>query len=124
MIPTLASARATDDELRALEALADDADAALARGDLDRVAELNQAFHDALPRMAHNRILAATLEPLEGRLHWVLRQNRSPEVLLAEHRELVEALASRDADAAAAAALRHVNTSRALCHEIMFGAER
>lgn len=119
----LASARATDDEIRALAAIADAADAALARGDLGAIAELNQAFHDAVPRMAHNRILASTLEPLEGRLHWVLRQNRSPEILLAEHRELVEALAKRDADAAADVALRHVDTSRRLCHEIMFGDE-
>ena len=119
----LASARATDDEIRALAAIADAADAALARGDLGAIAELNQAFHDAVPRMAHNRILASTLEPLEGRLHWVLRQNRSPEILLAEHRELVEALAKRDADGAADVALRHVDTSRALCHEIMFGDE-
>ncbi|MDR7185104.1 MULTISPECIES: GntR family transcriptional regulator [Microbacterium] len=119
----LASARATDDEIRALAAIADAADAALARGDLGAIAELNQAFHDAVPRMAHNRILASTLEPLEGRLHWVLRQNRSPEILLAEHRELVEALAKRDGDAAADVALRHVDTSRRLCHEIMFGDE-
>ncbi|MFF2487519.1 GntR family transcriptional regulator [Microbacterium sp. NPDC058062] len=119
----LASARATDAEIEALAAIADDADAALARGDLGAIAELNQAFHDALPRMAHNRILASTLEPLEGRLHWVLRQNRSPEILLREHRELVEALAKRDVEAAADVALRHVDTSRALCHEIMFGDE-
>lgn len=119
----LASTRATDDEIQALAAIADEADAALARGDVDAIADLNQAFHDAVPRMAHNRILASTLEPLEGRLHWVLRQNRSPEILLAEHRELVEALALRDADAAADVALRHVDTSRALCHEIMFGDE-
>ena len=119
----LASARATDAEIQALAAIADEADAALARGDLGAIAELNQAFHDALPRMAHNRILASTIEPLEGRLHWVLRQNRSPEILLAEHRELVEALAKRDADGAADVALRHVDTSRALCHEIMFGDE-
>lgn len=115
----LASARATDAEIRALEAIADDADAALARGEHEAIAELNQAFHDALPRMTHNRILAATLEPLEGRLHWVLRQNRSPEVLLAEHRELVRALAARDAEAAAEVARRHVDTSRELCRQIM-----
>lgn len=119
----LASARATDAEIEALAAIADDADAALARGDLEAVAEHNQAFHDALPRMAHNPILASTLEPLEGRLHWVLRQNRSPEILLTEHRELVEALAQRDADAAAEVARRHVDTSHALCHEIMLGDE-
>lgn len=118
----LASARATDAEIQALAGIADEADAALARGDLEAVADHNQAFHDTLPRMAHNRILASTLEPLEGRLHWVLRQNRSPAILLAEHRELVEALAQRDADAAAEVAQRHVDTSRALCHEIMFGA--
>ncbi|HEY9306236.1 MAG TPA: GntR family transcriptional regulator [Microbacterium sp.] len=117
----LASMRATDDELEELAAIADEADAAYARGDTAALAELNQAFHDAVPRMAHNPILASTLEPLEGRLHWLLRQNRSPEVLLAEHRELVHALRDRDADAAAEVARRHVDTSRTLCHEIMAG---
>ncbi|WP_301114436.1 GntR family transcriptional regulator [Microbacterium sp.] len=117
----LASMRASDDELEELAAIADEADAAYARGDTAALADLNQSFHDAVPRMAHNPILASTLEPLEGRLHWLLRQNRSPEVLLAEHRELVRALSDRDADAAAEVARRHVDTSRTLCHEIMAG---
>jgi len=117
----LASERATDDEIDELGVIVHDADAALQCGDVARIADLNQAFHDAVPRMAHNPILAATLEPLEGRLHWVLRQNRSPEILLAEHRELVTALKDRDADAAADVARRHVDTSRRLCHGILFG---
>lgn len=117
----LACQRATDDELESLADIARRADAARDLDDTELLADLNEAFHDAIPRLAHNRILATTLEPLEGRLHWVLRQNRSPGALMKEHSELVEALVARDAERAEEIARRHVATSRAICHELMFG---
>lgn len=117
----LACQRATDDELESLADIARRADAARDLDDAELLADLNEAFHDAIPRLAHNRILATTLEPLEGRLHWVLRQNRSPGALMKEHSELVEALVARDAERAEEIARRHVATSRAICHELMFG---
>ncbi|MFH8250622.1 GntR family transcriptional regulator [Microbacterium sp. B2969] len=117
----LACLRASDAELAALADLARQADEALAAGDRDRLSDCNEAFHDAIPRLAHNRILATTLEPLEGRLHWLLRQNRSPGVLMDEHRELVQALTARDPERAEEIARRHVHTSRMICHELMFG---
>jgi len=119
----LACARASEAELASLKQIADDADAARQRGDAELLADLNQAFHDAIPALTHNRILASTLEPLEGRLHWLLRQNRSPDRLMDEHRELVEAITARDAIKAEEIARRHVATSRAICHELMFGDE-
>jgi len=117
----LACLRATDDELVSLADVARRADEARELGDAELLADLNEAFHDLIPRLAHNRILGTTLEPLEGRLHWVLRQNRSPGALMEEHRELVEALAARDPERAEEIARRHVATSRAICHELMFG---
>lgn len=117
----LACKRATDAEIEALADIARRAEEARVSGELSVLADLNEAFHDAIPRLAHNRILVSTLEPLEGRLHWVLRQNRSPGGMMNEHRELVEAIIARDADRAAEVARRHVATSRAICHEVMFG---
>ncbi|MEP6843862.1 MAG: GntR family transcriptional regulator [Pseudolysinimonas sp.] len=117
----LASLRATPEEIAALTEIAEGAEAARSAGDLERMADLNQAFHDAIPRLAHNRALASTLEPLEGRLHWVLRQNRSPQLLMAEHAELVAAITAHDPERAADVARRHVHTSRSICLELMFG---
>lgn len=123
----LAAVRASDEEIVTLTRLADDAEAAVALGETERIATLNQAFHDALTAMAHNRLLAATLEPLEGRLHWILRQNRansdSAHTLLAQHRELVIAIHARDEEAAASITARHVAASREIAREVMFGAE-
>jgi len=117
----LASLRATPEEVAYLTDLAERAEAAYAAGDLQRMADLNEAFHDAIPKLAHNRTLASTLEPLEGRLHWVLRQNRTPDLLMREHAELVEAISAHDPDRAADVARRHVQTSRSISHEVMFG---
>ena len=117
----LACLRATDAEIAALAEIAQQAEAAYAHQDLDGLSDLNEAFHDAIPRLAHNRILGTTLEPLEGRLHWVLRQNRSPRTLMDEHNELVDAVSARDPERAEQIARRHVATSRAICHELMFG---
>ncbi|GAA3769103.1 GntR family transcriptional regulator [Microbacterium kribbense] len=119
----LACRRATEDEIAGLTDMAARAEQARDDGDLETMADLNAAFHDAIPLLAHNRTLATTLEPLEGRLHWVLRQNHSPELLLREHSELAAAIADRDADRAADVARRHVETSRAICHEVMFAAK-
>ena len=119
----LASQRATESEIAELVDIAQRAVQAHAEGDDTTMAELNEAFHDAIPRLAHNRILASILEPLEVRLHWLLRQNRTPDALMQEHVELVHAISERDAERAAAIARRHVATSRAICHELMFTEE-
>ena len=116
----LACLRATQDEVEYLVGIADRAQQARDSGDFAAIADLNEAFHDAIPRLAHNRTLATTLEPLEGRLHWVLRQNRSPESLIREHSELAAAIAARDPERAADVARRHVESSRTICHEVMF----
>jgi DNA-binding GntR family transcriptional regulator len=119
----LACQRATEEEIASLTDIAARAEQARDQGDAGTMADLNEAFHDAIPRLAHNRTLATTLEPLEGRLHWVLRQNRSPELLLREHSELAAAIADRDVERAADVARRHVETSRTICHEVMFADE-
>jgi DNA-binding GntR family transcriptional regulator len=81
----------------------------------------NEAFHDALVAMAHNSLLASILEPLQGRLHWLFRQSPDIEELVREHQAMLEVIASRNADAAAAMALEHVTANRNYAIIFLFG---
>ncbi len=92
----------------------------LAAHDETALLRSNQAFHDAITRLAHNDLLSSMLDPLEGRLHWLLRQNDDPLSLHREHAALYEAIAFGDADAAARASLEHVRTSRELCLGLLY----
>jgi DNA-binding GntR family transcriptional regulator len=116
----LATQRASAEEVAGLRRVLDDADRAHAAGDAGAMVGCNQAFHDQITAIAHNRLLASVLSPLEARLHWLLRQNDQPEVLLAEHEELLAAIASGDPDRAAATSAAHVRTSRQLVHRLLF----
>ena len=95
--------------------------AALARGHAAGAQESNEAFHDAIVRFAHNDLLASLLEPLQGRLHWLFRQNEDVSELLHEHEGLFAAMASRDSEHAATLALEHVRVNRQIALRILFG---
>ena len=116
----LATERASTEELRELKALLKEAGAAIRANDQTAVGRFNQAFHDAITRIAHNDLLATLLEPLEGRLHWLLRQNDDSTPVYKEHIELYDAIASGDPDHAAAVSLKHVRTSRELCLSLLY----
>lgn len=107
-----ATERATPSELLHLALLIDDSAAAAARDDARAVGRCNQKFHDLLTAAAHNSLLISMMEPLEGKLHWLLRQNDDPQPLHTEHVALLDAIRSGDPDKAAARALAHVRTSR------------
>ncbi len=104
--------RATAEEIKQLERAIAESEAAAERDDAQAVGRCNQDFHDLLTAIAHNSLLASIMEPLEGRLHWLLRQNDDPQVLHDEHGALLEAIRSGDADLAAERSLEHVRTSR------------
>jgi DNA-binding GntR family transcriptional regulator len=87
----------------------------------EEITELNTRFHERIVAMAGNSLLAAALEPVEGRLRWLTRQNEEWPKLLSEHRELVAALASGDARRARACALEHVRANRLITLELLFG---
>jgi len=118
-----ATERATPDELAGIRRIIDEGDAALARGDTPAGQQSNDAFHDALVSLAHNELLAGLLEPLQGRLHWLFRQNEDLAELVHEHRELYEAIASGDPDRAGTVALRHVQVNRETAVRLLFGDE-
>jgi DNA-binding GntR family transcriptional regulator len=101
----------------------DAGDSALARGDSAAAQQANEAFHDAIVAMAHNDLLAGLLEPLQGRLHWLFRQNEDVGELVHEHRELHAAIASGDPDTAGALALEHVQVNREIALRLLFGGD-
>jgi GntR family transcriptional repressor for pyruvate dehydrogenase complex len=79
------------------------------------------AFHAAIINAAHNRFLSAIVDALSGAL-WEERTlgvldrldaGRGPEAALREHRAVLDAVAARDAEAAARHMIEHLRTGRA-----------
>ncbi len=83
-----------------------------AAGDEASRAESNRHLHDAIVRVARNRYLDASLEELKDALPLLGRTTFSvperPQAAAAEHRAVVDAIASRDLDGAEAAARAHI----------------
>lgn len=117
----LAAQRATDAEIARMKACVDTANDAMARGDRDAVDEANGEFHDVLVEMGHNPVLAQVLEPLRNRIQWLLRQNKDVEAICREHEEIAEAIADRDVERARHLAHVHVETSRRVASDVLFG---
>lgn len=115
-----ASERAGPEDLTRLRAILDRVDQAIEAGDAEAIGRGNEAFHDAIIDLADNGLLASMLEPLQGRLHWLFRQNQNAEQLQREHRELFAAISAGDPDRAAAQALTHVQENRDLAMSLLF----
>jgi len=110
----LAATRASDAEVGRLGELAGRSRSAFEAGDTAAMSEANTEFHDRLVALSGNELLASMLEPLHGRLAWMFRLNHEPERVCGEHAELHAAIASGDAERAAALAVQHVRASRAM----------
>jgi len=117
-----AAERATKTELRQLAKALTAARRAIKSGNSGAIGAANENFHDELIKLAHNDLLAATLEPLQGRLHWLFRQHADPTALNQEHQRLFDAVASGNPERAAAEALNHVQVNRARAEHFLFGA--
>ncbi|WP_256967182.1 FCD domain-containing protein, partial [Streptomyces caniscabiei] len=87
----------------------------------ETITDINTRFHDRVLAMAGNSLLASVMEPVDGRLRWLTRQNTEWPQLLTEHRELYEAIASGDPDRARAHALTHVRTNYRSTVRHLFG---
>lgn len=118
-----AAENATKADLRRLRQALDRAQKACSAGDRRAAGAANESFHDELIAIAHNKLLAGLLEPLQGRLHWLFRQHDNPSELYEEHMRLYETIASGDPDRAAAQALEHVRVNRDLALRLLFGGE-
>ena len=110
----LAAEGASDADLVRLRGLLDAAKAATDRGDYVRVAELNTALHGRVAELSGNRWLLQFSMAMYRHVHWVFRLGVSVRAAHSwqEHVRLVEALESRDADAAERAASEHVDAAR------------
>jgi GntR family galactonate operon transcriptional repressor len=99
----LAALRATEEERAAILATCDDLEASL-RKPLDAMSEIDLRFHRAILRASHNDILVHLGSLIESLMKIQVVATSEDEVELAagvqQHRDLAEAIAARDADAA------------------------
>ncbi|MEV4096018.1 GntR family transcriptional regulator [Streptosporangium saharense] len=114
-----AATRATKAELRRVRGILARARKALDSGDRVALGEANEAFHDEILKLSHNALLQTVLEPLQGRLHWLLRQTGDPYDLFEEHSAWFEAIASGSPELAAEHALRHARLNREIVRKLL-----
>lgn len=103
---------ASDDDLARLKAVVDDTDRLGRAGLTAQAVSRNAEFHDVLVELADSPVLAAVVEPVAGRLAWMLSQHAAPTVINDEHQRVVDALAQRDAEAVARVLAEHLESSR------------
>jgi DNA-binding GntR family transcriptional regulator len=105
-------ALATDQGLGRLDATVERATTALARSDRHGAVEANAAFHEILVDLAGSPIVAAVMEPVAGRMRWLLSQHEDPAAMNADHAAIAKALRDRDAAAARRLCRSHLAASR------------
>ncbi|KQP44640.1 phosphonate utilization associated transcriptional regulator [Pseudorhodoferax sp. Leaf274] len=106
---------ATPAEVRELRQLVDAMDQAVKAGNAQDYHRFNLRFHDRLLELAGNGKLIATYRKLVNELSLFRRKNLTTEsmaVYSREHRQIVKAIASGDAEAAGQAMYDHVMNSR------------
>lgn len=85
------------------------------RSNSARAAAINHQFHQGLYRAGRNRFLLESARSLNNSLLLLgpttLTDEHRVEVVVAQHQHIIDALRSRDAEAAGAAAERHLQTS-------------
>lgn len=106
---------ATPAQVRELRQLVEAMDQAVKAGNAQDYHRFNLQFHDRLLELAGNAKLTATYRKLVNELSLFRRKNLTDEsmaVYSREHRAIVKAIASGDADAAGQAMYDHVMNSR------------
>ncbi len=115
LVASLAATRRTDVEVAAMRAVVDDGRDAAERGNLAALPALNTRFHTLLATTARNEMLAETIEHLRHLIEWIYSQRiaqRAPRSWN-EHSQIVDAIASADANAAESVARAHIAMARA-----------
>jgi len=120
----LAAERASDEEIEQLERLLVEIANCVEEKDVNRMVELDTRFHDYLYKASRNERLGQILSSLREQIQrFRTRTLSNParmRVALEEHRSLVEALAARDAEAAARAASQHIESAENSLMELSF----
>jgi DNA-binding GntR family transcriptional regulator len=107
-----AARNVTDADIVDLRAIVGEMEARLAEGDLLGISEGNTRLHSRLLEIANNKTVARLIERLHAQhvrsqFRLILVPGRPPRSV-AEHRAIVEAVASRDPDAAETAMRSHL----------------
>ena len=110
-----AARNVTDADIADLRTIIGEMEARLAEGDLLGISEGNTRLHNRLLQIANNKTVARLIERLHAQhvrsqFRLILVPGRPPRAV-AEHRAIVEAVASRDPDAAEAAMRSHLANS-------------
>jgi DNA-binding GntR family transcriptional regulator len=113
---SLACKRLTEAELDQLDALVTQGESAALSGDFEHLSVVDYEFHSVLAQGTGNRYLSDYLH----RLHQIARRfnfaawnrQRNPTPSLDEHRQLAAIFRARDAAAAKAAMLQHIEGAR------------
>jgi DNA-binding GntR family transcriptional regulator len=107
-----AARNVSDADIADLRAIVGEMETRLAEGDLLGISEQNTRLHSRLLQIANNKTVARLIERLHAQhirsqFRLILVPGRPPRSV-AEHRAIVEAVASRDPDAAEAAMRSHL----------------
>ena len=116
LIGSLVAERVRDDEVVELQQMVDEMDIYADAGDLEKYYPANLRFHERLLELAGNDRLTRMYNNLIKELHLFRRkglvQLGSMRISNEEHRQVVEAIADRNAIAAGAALRNHAMTSK------------
>jgi len=108
----LATPKATDAEIEHLRGLLKTMTDQFEDEDVAAFFETNAAFHEAFVEMSGNEKLLQLYRPLTREMSryrgWSLRLRGSPRGSIAEHREIVRAVAARDAERAVRLMSKHI----------------
>jgi DNA-binding GntR family transcriptional regulator len=108
----LLAARVTDAQVAELRGLIGQMEKAVARRDAARYSALNHGLHRRIFEMTENGKLIEVYGRIIKELTLFRRRSLAPEATLHQHAAIVERIAARDCDGAAAALLDHVESSR------------
>ncbi|MFJ2188370.1 GntR family transcriptional regulator [Kitasatospora sp. NPDC087861] len=114
-LEALAAQHATPADLKSLERILARTRKAAEAGRLRETVSLNADFHRAIVELSGNPLLQDMMAPLDGRLRRLFRLTSGPEStspMCSEHEQLLAAIRSRDPQAAADLARRHVAGTR------------
>lgn len=110
------AAQMTAEQARALRSIVEKMEQAARAGDADGYHLLNLEFHDRVVEFAGNRKMSSMYRKLVNELALARRRNLSEEQALphsaAEHRQILKAIASGDAEAAGRALFEHAQDSK------------
>ncbi len=123
----LAAKRITDEELAEVRALHYEMMACFARRDLSGYYRINNNIHTAINAAARNPVLTATYRSINARvqsLRFRTNQNEAKwKLAVAEHEQMIEALAAHDADAMRRVLVAHVLRKRDTVLELLRAGE-